>query len=114
MEDATRAQGSDREEDTETGAERPGDQAEPSDSLAQASERAGRTLEALRAGPAISLGFADLPARSLVALGIFIGVFMAAWMVLWAVMGGLGLGLGWLLAGAAGALAVKAYADRAD
>jgi hypothetical protein len=93
--------------------DQPGEPAETSDSLGQASEEAGKALEPLQEGPALSLGFADFPVRILVAVGIFIAVFMVAWMVLWAIAGGLGLGLGWLIAAAVGALAVKVYADRA-
>ena len=114
MDDPRKQRGSEGEEETGPGPESPEGRAEPSDSLGQASEQAGETFGRLRQGPAFSLGSAELPVRTLAATGIFIAVFMAVWIALWYLLGGLGLGLGWLLAGAAGAVAVKAYADRVD
>ena len=111
MEDERKPQGSFEEAEAEE--ERPDEEPGTTEALAQASEQAEKALEPLQKGPAVSLGFADFPVRILAAVGIFIAVFMAVWMILWAVGGGAGLGLGWLLAAAAGALAVKVYADSA-
>ena len=87
---------------------------EATEALGQAAEQAAGVLDRLQEGPKFSLGFAEFPVRILVAVGLFIAVFMAAWMLLWAVGGGAGLALGWLLAMAVGALAVKLYADRSS
>jgi hypothetical protein len=54
----------------------------------------------------------DFPIRLLLGLAIFLAVFMAVWMLLWALLGGTGLGLGWILAGAAAVWAFHAYARR--
>jgi hypothetical protein len=77
-----------------------------------AREEAAAAIEPLAEGSTLSLGFAEVPTRSLAAMAIFVGVFMVAWMILWAAAGGIGLGLGWILAAGLGALAVKLYADR--
>lgn len=77
-----------------------------------AQEEAAASLEPLAEGSTLSVGSTELPVRTLFAMAIFVVVFLAAWMILWAVGGGLGLGLGWILAGVAGTLAVKLYADR--
>ena len=81
-------------------------------SLDAATERAQGELETLQAGPTFSIGGVELPRRVLLAMGIFLVVFMIAWMLLWAALGGLGLALGWIVAPAVGAAAVKLYGDR--
>ena len=81
-------------------------------SLETAADDAGAELEKLQGGPKLSAGETDVPVPALVAIGIFVVAFMIVWMLLWAVLGGLGLGLGWIVAAAAGAGAVKLYADR--
>jgi hypothetical protein len=82
------------------------------DTPPKAQQEVEASLEPLGEGSTLSVGFAELPVRSLVAMALFVAVFMVVWMILWAVGGGLGLGLGWILAAGVGALAVKLYADR--
>jgi hypothetical protein len=83
-----------------------------SSSVDTAADDAGAELEKLQGGSKLSVGESDVPVPALVAIGIFVVAFMIVWMLLWAVLGGLGLGFGWIVAAAAGAGAVKLYADR--
>ena len=70
-------------------------------------------MRKLQRGPAVPFLGGPLPVRLLVALGIFVAAFLVVLLVLWTMLGGIGLGLGWIVAMAAGLLAVKVYADRA-
>lgn len=94
--------------------QRDGQEGPDSDSgtLETAADDAGAELEKLQRGPKLSAGESEVPVPALVAIGIFVVAFMVVWMLLWAALGGLGLGLGWIVAAAVGAGAVKLYADR--
>ena len=80
--------------------------------LEAASESAQASLANLQEGRRVSMLGAELPGRVLVAMAIFLVAFMIVWMFMWAALGGLGLALGWTVAAAAGAAAVKLYGDR--
>jgi Flp pilus assembly protein TadB len=91
------------------GAEREDDSAV--DEMRGQLERSG---ERLQEGRQVNLpGDSALPARSLVAIAIFVVVFVLVYLLCWAVMGTIGLAVGVLIALAASAFAVKLYADRA-
>ena len=61
----------------------------------------------LQRGRTVSLLGNQVPARVLIALGIFVVVFMIVWAALWALGGGLALALGWIPAAVVGAFAIR-------
>ena len=73
---------------------------------------AEREAEKLQEGRTLPFFAGPLPMRAVVAIGIFAAVFLVSWLILWALLGGVGLGLGWIVAGVLGFLAVKWAADR--
>lgn len=81
-------------------------------SLSHTTDQAADAVEPLQEGGTVSLGFADIPVRTLVAIALFVVVFTVVWMLLWTALGGLGLALGPLAAAVAAGFAVKLYADR--
>ena len=61
----------------------------------------------LQRGPTVSILGASLPARVLMALGVFVLVFMLVLMALWGLLGGIGLALGWIPAAVVALLAIQ-------
>lgn len=115
--DARREEQPGREEGEPSREESPAreeDESDDSGSVDAVADDAGAELKKLQEGSKLSVGESDVPVPALVAIGIFVVAFMIVWMLLWAVLGGLGLGLGWIVAAAAGAGAVKLYADRRE
>ena len=82
------------------------EESEDSDELAEVAATAEREARPLIEGRSFSLLGGELPHRTLLAIAVFIAVFLAVWLALWALLGGWGLGLGWIVALAVGALAV--------
>lgn len=61
----------------------------------------------LNRGPTVSFFGAAVPARVLVALGVFVLVFTLVLMALWGLLGGIGLALGWIPSAVVALLAIK-------
>ena len=61
----------------------------------------------LQEGPTVSMLGGAVPARVLVALGVFVVVFTVVYLALFGLLGGLGLALGWIPAAAVAFLAVQ-------
>ena len=66
---------------------------EDADPLAQVRASAETETNRLQRGRTVSLLGASVPARVLVALGVFVLVFMLVWMAAWGLLGGIGLAL---------------------
>ena len=79
---------------------------------AELADEARAQARALEGGPTVSLLGAEVPRRTLVALGVFVVVFLLVWVALWGIFGGAGLVLGWIVATAAGGAAVWLLARR--
>lgn len=90
------------------------DQQQTDSAVEDVREQLERSGARLQEGRQVSLpGEAALPARSLVAIAIFLVVFVAIYLLCWAVLGTAGLAVGLVVALAGGAYTVKLYADRA-
>lgn len=61
----------------------------------------------LQRGPTVSLLGGSVPARVLIALGVFVVVFTVVYLALFGLLGGLGLALGWIPAAAVAFLAIQ-------
>ena len=102
-----RAEHAEEEAADEAQAESESDDSEDDSNTAEeVAATAGREGRPLLEGSSISLFGGELPHRTLLAIGVFVVVFMLVWVALWGLVGGWGLGLGWIIAAAVGALAV--------
>lgn len=75
-------------------------------------QAAADTAGTLQRGRRVPVPGGSVPSRTIAAMVLFVVAFLAVWALMWWIGGGLGLALGWIVAGAAGAWLVKAWTDR--
>ncbi len=86
-----------------------GDESDGDDSDLLAKLRASAESETsrLQRGPTVSILGTSLPARVLMAMGVFVLAFTLVYLALWGLLGGLGLALGWIPATVVALLAIQ-------
>jgi hypothetical protein len=124
MDSRARAQADQPDEDDEARAEadqpdeespsedRPDEDSRPDPLAEETQSTVRRETRRLQRGRKLHFFGGPVPARVLVAMGVFIVCFMAAWMALWAILGSVGLVLGWIVALIVAAIAVQVFGDR--